>query len=85
METLDVHARQAALGRALARVIAHEIYHIVGETTDHQYSGVAKASFSVRDLLTARFDFDMASLARMRPAPRFTVSNSEDLIEAAGR
>src|SRR5262249_13086397 len=57
----------SVLGRALARVIAHEIYHIVARTTDHQQNGVAKAVFSLRDLTAARFELDAWSLELMRP------------------
>src|SRR5262245_35316646 len=59
----------SVLGRALARVIAHEIYHIVARTTDHQQNGVAKAVFSLRDLTATRFELDAWSLALMRPVP----------------
>jgi hypothetical protein len=54
------------VGRALARVAAHEIYHIVAQTAEHQERGVAKASFSIRDLTTDRFELDAWSLNRMR-------------------
>jgi hypothetical protein len=47
--------------------MAHEIYHIVGETTEHQAKGVAKASFSIQDLTGESFSFDVGSLAQMRP------------------
>jgi hypothetical protein len=57
--------RNAVLGRALARVMAHEIYHILSQGVGHGGSGAAKASFSAHDLLAARFDFDGASLSRM--------------------
>lgn len=57
----------SALGRALARVAAHEIYHIVAQTAEHQEKGVAKAAFSARDLTSVRFDLDAWSLNRMRP------------------
>src|SRR5262249_32109580 len=50
------------LGRALARVAAHELYHIVAQTAEHQDHGVAKASFSVRDLTADRFELDIWSL-----------------------
>jgi hypothetical protein len=56
------------VGRALGRVIAHEIYHIVANTTEHHDTGVAKATFSTRDLTNPRFEFDAWSLARMQPA-----------------
>jgi hypothetical protein len=53
-------------GRAMARIAAHELYHVVMGTRAHAREGVAKASFSVNDLLDERFDFDRAALARLR-------------------
>ena|SRR5216117_1073480 len=66
----------AVLGRALARLVAHELYHIVAQTTDHQERGVAKAAFSIRDLTDARFELDAWSLSRMRPPSIARVSES---------
>ncbi len=66
---LNEKDRDAAFGKALGRIVAHEIYHIMGETTEHQMRGVAKASFSVRDLLAEDFSFDHSSIAQMRPGP----------------
>jgi hypothetical protein len=66
---LGPQADPAALGRALARVAAHEIYHIVGQTTEHQERGVAKAAFSTRDLTMTRFELDAWSLTRMQLRP----------------
>jgi hypothetical protein len=53
-------------GRAMARIAAHELYHVVMGTRAHAREGVAKASFSISDLLDERFDFDRAALARLR-------------------
>ncbi len=64
---LGRHAEPAVLGRALARVAAHEIYHIVAQTTEHQKSGIAKAAFSIGDLTSNQFELDAPSLALMRP------------------
>ncbi len=44
--------RQKALGIALGRVIAHELYHILARTTEHAARGLAEASASLRDLVT---------------------------------
>ena len=44
--------RQAALGRALGRVVAHELYHIFAKTTAHGSNGLAKASQSLEDLVS---------------------------------
>jgi len=67
LRILGAGTDKAMLGRALARVIAHELYHIVAGTAEHQNTGVAKAAFSVRDLTTPRFDFDVSSLGQMKP------------------
>ena len=57
----------AVFGRALGRLAAHELYHIIAQTAEHQESGIAKASFSVRDLTAPRFELDSASIGLMRP------------------
>ena len=69
LRSMNTEQRHAAIGRAVARLMAHEIYHIMGQTTGHQDKGVAKASFSLHDLTADRFDFDVWSLAQMRPMP----------------
>jgi len=46
--------RQKALSRALARVVAHEIYHILAKTTEHAGSGLAKAAQPLNDLVSKR-------------------------------
>ena len=55
-------------GRALARIAAHEIYHVLTEVAGHSRQGIAKAAFSPWDLLANRFDFESATLAKMRTA-----------------
>lgn len=58
--------RDYLYGRAMARVAAHEIYHVMMGSRDHGHEGVAKPSFSVADLLDERFDFDHVALAHLR-------------------
>lgn len=43
--------RQRAMGMAMGRVVAHEIYHILASTTQHASKGLAKASHSLEDLV----------------------------------
>jgi hypothetical protein len=45
---LDVHSD--AYSTAIARVMAHEIYHMVGNSKGHTQDGLTKRSFSSRDL-----------------------------------
>jgi len=82
-QLLGPQADSSVIGRALGRVMAHEIYHIVARTTQHHDTGVAKPAFSSRDLLSARFDFDAWSLARMRPPSVARID--QESSENAGR
>jgi hypothetical protein len=43
--------RDFLYGRALARVVAHELYHATSRTTCHAHEGIAKSAFSTADLL----------------------------------
>ena len=45
--------RQRALGLALGRVVAHELYHILASTTHHASKGLAQASHSFDDLVSS--------------------------------
>lgn len=49
-----VNQRQSALGLALGRVVAHELYHVLARTTRHAASGLAKASETLEDLVSNR-------------------------------
>jgi hypothetical protein len=71
--------RHLVIGRALARVMAHEIYHVVAQTTHHQDSGVSKAGFGVNDLTIDDFSFDIWSLIQMRPAAAPAVASAEHI------
>jgi hypothetical protein len=50
--------REFALGRSLARVLAHELYHIFANTAKHAPDGIAKRAYTVRDLLSDDFQFE---------------------------
>ena len=58
--------RDYLYGRAMARVLAHELYHVLLRTVDHAHSGIARTSFNATDLLTERFDFETTTLAKLR-------------------
>ena len=58
--------RDYLYGRAVARVLAHEFYHILLGETAHASGGVAKPCFSPADLLTEHFAFDEATQARLQ-------------------
>lgn len=58
--------RDFLYGRAMARVVAHELYHVEMGSRDHGHDGVAKERFKVADLLDDSFGFDTVALARLR-------------------
>ena len=49
--------RAQFFGRALGRVLAHELYHIFANTTRHGSDGVGRGFYSVQDLLSCDFQF----------------------------
>ena len=56
-----------ALGLALGRVVAHELYHILARTSSHASEGLAKTSQMLRDLVsTHELGFDETALRAIR-------------------
>ena len=77
-ETAD--SRQALFGRAIGRVVAHELYHIFANTRHHGSEGAGRSTYSVHDLLSETFRFEAhESLAlknsHLRSAP---VASTDD-------
>ena len=56
--TVRPEIREETYGRAVARVLAHELYHIFANTAKHGACGVAKASYTVQELLSEDFQFE---------------------------
>jgi len=54
----DRRLGNAALGRVLGRVLAHELYHAVRGTVHHGASGLAKGFQSTADLKSDEIAFD---------------------------
>ena len=61
--------RDFLYGRAMGRLAAHELYHVLTNTPGHDGFGVAKPSFTTHDVLTEHFDFDQNTLSRFTSAP----------------
>jgi hypothetical protein len=72
-------------GRALARVIAHEVYHILMRTTDHSRNGVTRRCFSTADLMAERFEFEGPALAQLRGRPQTPSAAVVDTEDATDR
>ena len=55
------------LGRAWARVLAHELYHVLANTSSHGGGGIAQPRFSSRELLDDNMEFNIEDVEKMRP------------------
>ncbi len=60
--------RDYVYGRALARVLAHELYHVLTQNSGHNQSGLAKGKFTAAELVSERFQFE-GNAFRIIPAP----------------
>ncbi|HUA62509.1 MAG TPA: hypothetical protein VML19_27375 [Verrucomicrobiae bacterium] len=63
---LPASQREEAFGRAMGRVLAHELYHIFADTTRHGSCGVAKESYTVDDLMSSTFRFEARESRELR-------------------
>jgi hypothetical protein len=61
--------RDYIYGRAMARLLAHEFYHVLAQTEEHTAAGLTKPKFSVNDLLADRFEYEETALSRLRGQP----------------
>ena len=57
---------EVIFGRALARVLAHELYHVLAGTESHSRQGVTQRALSGADLVSDQLELDPAELDRMR-------------------
>jgi len=57
--------QEARLGRASGRVLAHELYHVLLQTSEHSSKGLAKAVHSPSSLLSQSLQFEEGELQKM--------------------
>ena len=58
--------RQCALGRAMGRVVAHELYHVLACTTKHAGRGLARATQTLKGMVDGTLGFDKDEAAEIR-------------------
>jgi hypothetical protein len=58
--------REHVYGRALARLLAHELYHVMTQSADHTETGITKSQFTPVDLIGARLEFNGVILSKPR-------------------
>lgn len=78
--TFGAEEREERYGRALGRVLAHELYHIFANTMRHASMGIAKEAYSVQELLSDDFHFQaketrLLQSSRPRPAVEGTAGS----------
>jgi hypothetical protein len=65
VDSIPLKQRSAALGGVLARVVAHELYHVLLRTTSHGAQGLSRAVLNWDDLIRKPVSFDPADSARI--------------------
>jgi cytochrome c551/c552 len=63
---VDATQREAVFGRALGRVVTHELYHIFTGTKHHGSDDVAHPVYTTTDLMTDKFRFGAKELTTLR-------------------
>jgi hypothetical protein len=56
----------ALLGRAMGRVLAHELYHIVADSSAHGKGGVAQAALSPRELTSGFLELQASEVTAVQ-------------------
>ena len=77
------------MGRALGRILAHEIYHVVAKTQDHGRDGVTRKALSGADLISEHIGMDGEDLHKLQDKsasqPDDGLTEPESAPVAAGR
>jgi hypothetical protein len=63
--TMSRTSQEQMYGRALGRVVTHELYHALLSTLEHAQAGLARPAQSARDLTGEKFALDPRSLHRL--------------------
>lgn len=75
--------REEVFGRAVGRVLAHELYHIFANTPVHGACGIGKAAYTVKELVSGNFQFEEREQGVLRASrPRAAAVN--DTVLHAG-
>lgn len=73
--------QESLYGRAVARLIAHELFHMIARATAHARSGVAEPAFTVAELLSDHFEFTESTRTELRSeAGDFAAANDSEEV-----
>lgn len=78
--------REFVYARAVARLMAHELYHVIGQTSLHARRGISAPSFTVGELLSEHFDFTESAVTELHAYPEAAeYSGRTESQEASGK
>jgi hypothetical protein len=80
---LEPKDRAPIFGRAIGRVIAHELYHILAHTKHHGADGLAKRAWQPQELLAAAFRLNPKEMQTLRFQIVPTLLQSNGIISKA--
>lgn len=66
---LSAEDRPRLLGRALGRILAHEIYHVLAQTAEHSPHGIAAETMNAEQMTCERLDFRFEDFEKMGLLP----------------
>jgi len=74
---LETRSREEVFGRAVGRVLAHELYHIFARAQGHGTRDVDRPSFTAAELVDDEFGFDDAKyhILQLTKQPALTAKN----------
>ena len=81
--TVPAENREATYGRAVGRVLAHELYHIFANTTSHSSCGVGKSRYKVEELLSSEFQFEARQSLALKTSRVHVVLERAGLLSGA--
>jgi len=85
MTGVEREDRDPALGRALGRVLAHELYHVFAKTKHHSSWGIAKAFYTPLELMAEKFRFEPKEFKLLRNSKVRTVLEHAESFGAGGQ
>jgi len=80
----DAKSREFVFGRATARVVAHELYHILTKEKHHTSGGIAEGHFTAEELLSNGFRFRQKAVSKLRRNLVPTLLSSKGLRQQQG-
>jgi hypothetical protein len=75
--------RPQMFGRAVARVLAHELYHVFARTSKHRPCGLGKSTYTATELLSNEFQFEKGDAIAMREGKTMEDRNNAKRISKA--